>query len=215
MSENSHSHPRQPEGAPSAFPWEVPKIEALDPEAAERIMSALPEEAFQLIVREAYLFRAGQIIMKAREEAVAKRDEVRATRPPFLLLRRAETKDAFQESLTAADQDFSLYEKAARRNAEAMKKLRKFAEIHLEACLRENDPIYYSGLISESLVGDWHRCVTRLEANLVEFVAEIGTARNSLVAAQLDENGVRVVSEVEYYLWYRHWKRVVIVPCRM
>jgi hypothetical protein len=159
-------------------------------------MSALPEEAFQLIVREAYLFRAGQILMKAFDEAKSKREEIHASRPPFMVLRRAETKEAFQASLATAEEDFALYEKAARRNADAMKKLRRFAEIHLEVCLRENDPVYYAGLLSESLVADWHRCVTRLENNLVDFVAEIGSARNSLVGARLEENGVRVVSEV-------------------
>ena len=180
----------------SATPWNVPPLQSLDTEAAERIMTALPEETFQLIVREAYLFRAGEIIQEAHAEAKAKQEEIRATRPPFLILRRGETKDAFQSNLAAAEQDFSLFDMAARRNADAMKKLRKFAELHLEACLRENDPVYYSGLVSESLVADWHRCVKRLTSNLSEFVAEVGSARNSLVNAQLGENGVRVASDV-------------------
>jgi hypothetical protein len=181
----------------------VPPLQALDPAATEKIMTALPEETFQLIVREAYLFRASEIIQKAQAEAKAKEEEVRATRPPFLILRRGETKDAFQANLAAAEQDLSLFEKAARRNADAMKKLRKFAELHLEACLRENDPVYYSGLVSEALVADWHRCVTRLTANLKEFISEVGSARNSLVNAQLDANGIRIASDVSRKAIYR------------
>src|SRR3954469_13208042 len=92
----------------SVFPWDVPSIPSLDTEGTERVVAALPDETFQLIVREAYLFRAGQILMKALDEAKARRDEVSSTRPPFLLLRRSETKDAFQANLTAANDDFSL-----------------------------------------------------------------------------------------------------------
>lgn len=195
MSEENTSLPVVNGGA-MALPWAAPATRSIDSAASERIMSALPEEAFQLIVREAYLFRAGEIIMTAQAEAKAKKEEVQATRPPFLILRRSETKDAFQTSLAAADDDFSLFDKAARRNADAMKKLRKFAELHLEACLRENDPVYYSGLISESLVADWHRCVSRLESNLTDFISEVGSARNSLVNSQLDQNGVRIASDV-------------------
>jgi hypothetical protein len=37
----------------------VTPLQALDSAATERIMTALPDETFQLIVREAYLFSTG------------------------------------------------------------------------------------------------------------------------------------------------------------
>ena len=40
-----------------------------------------------MIVREAYLFKAGEIILQARSEAQSRRDLVASTRPPFLALR--------------------------------------------------------------------------------------------------------------------------------
>jgi hypothetical protein len=180
----------------SAFPWDTAATPSLDTEATQRLIGALPEDTFQLIVREAYLFRAGQIILQARDEAKSRHDSVSASRPPFFAFRRTETKDAFKADLDAVTQDLSLYDKAAKRNADAMKRLRQCAELHIEDWLRENDATYYAGLISESLVADWHRCLVRLDTGLIEFVAAIGSARNSLVSSVADAAGVRYVSDI-------------------
>lgn len=180
----------------SAFPWDAPATPSLDTDATQRLIAALPEDTFELIVREAYLFRAGQIILQAMSEAKARRDFVDSSRPPFLVFRRPETKEAFNASLAAATEDLSLYERAVKRNAEAMKRLRKSAELHIERWLRKNDATYYAGLVSEALVADWHRCLARLESELNDFIAAVGCARNSLVASQADAKGIRFVSEV-------------------
>lgn len=180
----------------SAFPWGPPTNPSLDANATQTLVAALPEDTFQLIIREAYLFRAGQLILDAMTEAKARHDAVNASRPPFLALRRPETKDAFKASLEATTHDLSLYTRALQRNADAMKRLRKCAELHIEGWLRENDTTYYSGLVSESLVADWHRCLARLETEIDDFTRAIGCARNSLVGARLDPDGNRYVSDV-------------------
>ena len=180
----------------STLPWETSTPATLGSDATQRLIAALPEDTFQLIVREAYLFRAGQIIFDAMNEAKARHEQLSASRPPFLAFRRARTKEAFTASLTSANQDFSLYQNAMKRNAEAMKRLRKLAELHIEDWLRQNDATYYAGLVSESLVADWHRCLSRLESELGDFVTAIGCARNSLVAAQPDAAGVRHASPI-------------------
>ena len=185
-----------PETSASAFPWDAPAAPALNTDATQRLIGALPEDTFELIVREAYLFRAGQIILQAMSEAKARRDLVDSSRPPFLVFRRPETKDAFNASLAGAAEDLSLYERAVKRNAEAMKGLRKSAELHIEGWLRENDATYYAGLVSEALVADWHRCLARLESELNDFIAAVGCARNSLVASQADAKGVRFASKL-------------------
>jgi hypothetical protein len=184
------------ETSASAFPWGAPTAPALDADATQRLVAALPEDTFQLIVREAYLFRAGQIILKAIGEAKARQEEVNSTRPPFLAFRRSETKDAFNANLASANEELLLYERAVKRNADAMKRLRKCAELHIEDWLRENDATYYAGLVSEALVADWHRCLARLELELSEFIAAVGFARNSLVSSQTDASGVRHVSDI-------------------
>ena len=181
----------------SATPWDQPApVPSIDTDATQRLVAALPEDTFQLIVREAYLFRAGQIILKAIDEAKARHEEVASTRPPFLVFRRAETKDAFNSSLASANEELSLYARALKRNADAMKRLRKCAELHIEDWLRQNDATYYAGLVSESLVADWHRCLVRLESELVDFIAAVGFARNSLVSSQADASGIRYVSDI-------------------
>ncbi len=180
----------------SAFPWGSPTSQSLDNDATKSLVEALPEDTLQLIVREAYLFRAGEIILQAREEAKARHEQVSSTRPPFFALRRAETKDAFNANLEAVAQDLSLYDKAAKRNADAMKRLRKCAELHIEDWLRENDATYHAGLVSETLVADWHRCLVRLDTGLSEFITAIGSARNALVSSSADAKGVRYVSDI-------------------
>jgi len=186
-----------PNGGASALPWaEPPALTVLDPATTGRLIDDLPEETFKLIVREAYLFRAGQIIVQGMQEAKARHELVSASRPPFLVLRRSGTRDAFTAELESATADCALFEGALRRNADAMKRLRQCAEVQIERWLRENDEAYYSGLVSESLVGDWRRCLTRLETGLGDFIAALGCARNSLVASMADTAGVRRVSEV-------------------
>lgn len=180
----------------SAFPWAEPTQPALPVDTTAKLVAALPEDTLQLIVREAYLFKAGEIILQARAEAKAKHDLVEASRPPFLLLRRPATRDAFQTNLEAATNDLSLFEKALNRNATAMKRLRKCSELHIEDWLRQNDPVYYAGLVSEALVADWHRCLVRLEAELTDFILAIGCARNALVSSRPNARGDIMLSEV-------------------
>jgi len=45
-------------------------------------------------------------------------------------------------------------------------------------------------------VTDWRRCLSRLDAELGDFIVAIGCARNGLVSPRVDANGVRFVSEV-------------------
>ncbi len=77
-----------PDGAASALPWaESAALPVLEPGTIGQMIDDLPEETFKLIVREAYLFRAGQIIVQAMQDAKARYDLVTASRPPFLVLR--------------------------------------------------------------------------------------------------------------------------------
>ena len=184
------------ETSTSSFPWGQPTTAALPKAATKQLVAALPEDTLQLIVREAYLFRAGEIILQAMNEAKERHAEVVSSRPPFLAVRRAGTKEAFRTNLTAAKQDLSLYESAVKRNADAMRRLRKCAELHIEDWLRQNDPVYYAGLVSESLVADWHRCLARLETELADFIRAVGCARNALVSSRPNAQGVFFLSEV-------------------
>jgi hypothetical protein len=180
----------------SAFPWGASATPALAADATAQLVAALPEDTMQLIVREAYLFRAGEVILQARQDAKARHDLVSASRPPFLAFRRGATKDAFNASLESATNDLSLYEKALDRNASAMKRLRKCAELHIEDWLRQNDAVYYAGLVSEELVADWHRCLTRLESELTDFILAVGCARNALVSSRPNAQGEIMLSDV-------------------
>lgn len=171
-------------------------LPVIDATMAQRIIEKLPEEAFQLIIREAYLFRAGQVIFEGMGKARSRHETVSASRPPFLILRKAGTRETFAASLESANSDLALYERAVKRNADAMMQLQKCAESHIEKWLRENDETYYSGLVSETLVGDWRRCVSRLETRLGEFIKAVGCARNSMVGTLPDRHGVRRLSEV-------------------
>jgi hypothetical protein len=180
----------------AALPWNETAAPTLDPEATQHLISALPEDTFELLIREAYLYRAGQVILAAMEQAKSRVAVVSESRPPFFVFRSSDTKQAFNTNLTSATEDLTLYDRAVKRNGDAMKRLRQCAELHIEDWLREHDTAYYSGLVSEELVADWHRCIRRLEAALNDFIAAVGSARNSLVASVADPRGVRFVSEV-------------------
>jgi len=180
----------------SAFPWSASKTPSLAPEATEQLVAGLPEDTLQLIVREAYLFRAGEVILQARQEAKERHDLVAASRPPFLAFRRSATKEAFKSNLESVSGDLSLYENALKRNATAMKRLRKCAELHIEDWLRQNDAVYYAGLVSEELVADWHRCLVRLESELTDFILAVGCARNALVSSRPNAKGDILLSDV-------------------
>ena len=88
-----------PVASGSAFPWAAATSPVLNADTTQRLVAALPEDTFQLIVREAYLFRAGQIMFEAMNEAKARQELVTSSRPPFFAFRRSETRNRSTRAL--------------------------------------------------------------------------------------------------------------------
>ncbi|MSU22368.1 MAG: hypothetical protein EXS32_00940 [Opitutus sp.] len=120
----THDEASSPEANPVTFPWTAPTAPVLTTAATQRLIASLPENIFQLVVREAYRFRAGRLILQAMNEALSRHDLLAARRPPFFGFRRPGTKEAFVASLNLTDHEFSLWADAAKHNAEAMSRLR-------------------------------------------------------------------------------------------
>ncbi len=173
----------------AALPWETSTAAALDSETTQRLIATLPEDTFQLIVREAYLFRAGQIIFQAMNEAKIRHESVAATRPSFLAFCRPGRKESFRANLTKATEDLSLYESAVRRNVDTMTRLRRRAEPPIANWLRENDATFQTALVAEKFATDWQAGVTRLESKLSAFIDAVSFALKSLGSSQAGASG--------------------------
>ena len=181
----------------SALVGETPTTPALDSVATQCLAEALPESMFQLVVREAYLFRAGQAILNAMKKAKAPWRRPTAKRPPFPAFRRHVPPKACSANLASADLEVAGLAVALECNTATRNRLRQSVELPIVGWLRANDEAYYAEVVVSSLEAEWRSGLTRFDAQLTEFTSAIATARNSLVRSQSEVSGPRFASTVD------------------
>lgn len=141
----------------------------------------MPDDIQDILIREAYLARAAEIIVARQEENKREKEKVEATRPPFAVFRK-QAKLQFEAQLASADNEVSLFSRALAQNESAMENLRKAARRHLELWLRNHDTTYMSGLACEQFLSDWRNAVQLLTSIMLDFIKAIGEARNLMVS---------------------------------
>ena len=184
-----------PEKNAAPLPRNAPTSPVRHPDATQHLIASLPEKTLQLVVREAYLFRAGRRMLEELNAAQARHHAAAANRPSFFSLRRPETKEAFAARLNQTREELSHLALAVQHNADARDRLRHCAEAPVEHWLRENDATFYSGLVSETLVADWHRCLARLDSELAEFTRAVESARQTLVSPNSPSSAQQFISD--------------------
>jgi len=139
-----------------------------------------PEDIQDILIREAYLARAAEILVAQQEENQRVRERVDVTRPPFMAFRK-EAKAEFEAELAKAEKEVEFFGRALAQNETAMDNLRKSARRQLEVWLRNHDTTYMSGLACEQFLSDWRNAVDLVKSIMLDFIKAIGEARNLMV----------------------------------
>jgi len=156
-----------------------PRIEFRSDDVANYFTS-LDEEIRDILIREAYMARAAEIISQQQAENLRELERVQATRPPFMML-RAGAKAEFTVNLQRAENEVTFFSQAMKQNERAMENLRKAARRLLEVWLRNHDTTYMNGLACELFLKDWRNAMAQVNKIVLDFIEAIGEARNLMV----------------------------------
>lgn len=140
-----------------------------------------PEDIQDILIREAYLARAAEILLARQKENKEEKEKVELTRPPFMAFRK-QAKVEFETQLASVENEVNFFARALAQNESAMENLRKSARRHLEVWLRNHDTTYMSGLACEQFLSDWRNAVQLVTSIMQDFITAIGEARNLMVS---------------------------------
>ena len=160
---------------------ELPVIE-FRPYDIQTFFANTPEEVKDLLIREAYMAKAAQMIGKRQKENRELLAQAEATRPPLLLAWRKEVMARYKASIAAAASEVDEFAKALAQNERAMENLRHAARRELELWLRNHDTTYQQGMANEQFVADWRNAVALVQKILLDFIQAVGEARNIMVS---------------------------------
>lgn len=139
-----------------------------------------PEDIQDILIREAYLARAAEILVTKQEENKQEKEKVDATRPPFMVVRK-QARVEFETRMASAESEVNFFARALAQNESAMENLRKSARRQLEVWLRNHDTTYMSGLACEQFLSDWRNAIELVSSIMLDFIKSIGEARNLMV----------------------------------
>lgn len=173
----------------------LPRVQAIDhspvrglpviefrPYDIQTFFANMPEEVKDLLIREAYMAKAAQMIGERQEENRKLLAQAEAARPPLLLAWRKEVMARYKASVAAAASEVDEFAKALAQNERAMENLRHSARRELELWLRNHDTTYQQGMANEQFVADWRNAVALVRKILLDFIQSVGEARNIMVS---------------------------------
>ena len=160
---------------------ELPVIE-FRPYDIQTFFANMPAEIKELLIREAYMAKAAQMIGERQKENRELLARAEAARPPLLLAWRKETVARYKASVAAAASEVDEFAKALAQNERAMENLRHAARRELELWLRNHDTTYQQGMANEQFVADWRNAVALVQKILLDFIQSVGEARNLMVS---------------------------------
>lgn len=144
-------------------------------ELSATTLQNLQDEAYAALCREAVEERLG--VLEAEKATIA------STRPPFGLLARRETRDAFTRSMrTALDNEAALRGQLARLDA-ITDWLRPLIRNGVSAYLAEASPEYCGFLQADARLYDWERAIQNLPDLLLAFARDLRNLRTATTAA--------------------------------
>lgn len=160
---------------------ELPAIE-FRPYDIQTFFANMPEEIKDLLIREAYMATAAQLIGERQKENRELLAQAEATRPPFLMAWRKDLVAGYKASVAAAASEVDEFAKALAQNERALENLRHAARRELELWLRHHDTTYQQGLANEQFVADWRNAIALVQKILLDFIQSVGEARNLMVS---------------------------------
>jgi hypothetical protein len=160
---------------------ELPVIE-FRPYDIETFFANMPADIKELLIREAYMAKAAQMIGERQKENLEHLAQAKAAKPSVLLAWKKDVMARYQANVAAAAAEVDEFAKALAQNERAMENLRHAARRELELWLRNHDTTYQQGLASEQFVADWRNAVSLVQKILLDFIQTVGEARNLMVS---------------------------------
>ena len=160
---------------------ELPVIE-FRPYDIQTFFANMPAEIKELLIREAYMAKAAQMIGERQKENRELLARAEAARPPFLLAWKKEAMARYKAGVAAAASEVDEFARALAQNERALENLRHAARRQLELWLRNHDTTYQQGMANEQFVADWRNAVALVQKILLDFIQSVGEARNVMVS---------------------------------
>lgn len=155
-------------------------------EAVHKLPGALED----MLVRGAYLEHSARELEKSRHEQAKRLENVRATQPPFLMLRPKETRVAFQVAVRDTSADLEVIDKALEVNKRLSDYLRASSEHLLERWLAEQCEEYQLGLAAGHFSGDWEQSLEKFRLQAQELVKALMNGRLLATSGYDHQKGV-------------------------
>lgn len=164
-------------------------------EAVHKLPGALED----MLVRGAYLEHSARELEQSRQEQAMRLDQVRATQPPFLMLRPKETRVAFQVAVRDTSADLQAIDQALAMNKRLCDYLRASSEQLLERWLAEHCEEYQLGLAAGHFATDWEQSLERFKLQAQELVKTLMNSR--LLASSGYDQQRGVFTPATYEAW--------------
>ncbi|HEY8932690.1 MAG TPA: hypothetical protein VIM44_05190, partial [Rariglobus sp.] len=124
------------------------------------LVESVPASLYDLLRRELAFKHTRSLLVKSLEEAQRNVQVLKATRPPFLLLKPSDVKRELNQALASAEEAVTLLEKGLAKLDRQEPQLHGFVAYRLETHLRKSSPAYIRSLVEKHHAGDW-RCIQR------------------------------------------------------
>ncbi len=142
----------------------------------------LSAATLELLQHEAYAFLCRQAVLEKLASLEREKEAIASTRPPFGLLARKETREAFTRSMrTAVDNEAALRDRLAQIIA-IEKRLQPRLRKDIAAYLADVSPDYVRFAQIRARLVDWERAFLALPELLIAFARDLRGARSAMAA---------------------------------
>jgi hypothetical protein len=154
------------------------------------LIEAIPASLYDLLKRELALQLRRTLLVQSLEEARRNVQELKATRPPFLLLKAPEVKRGHNHALATAEDAVTLVEKDIAQLDQQEPQLSAFVAYRLETHLRKTSQDYVRSLVEKRHPEDWQRLRRQFEHHVTAF-------QSSLAALEMSVSGLIPLQTIE------------------
>jgi hypothetical protein len=155
----------------------------MKPIPVEQIVRGLSEDVQDLLVREAYIRKRQETTRQTLAEKRQQAATLEESRPPFLLLRRKETRAGFQSTAQKLEAEIAALEKVAANCEIILEKTARILEAEVEEYFQANREEFRNASNAARLVPEWEAAIGILRSNVRQFVVALAVAQN-LVASR-------------------------------
>jgi hypothetical protein len=157
-------------------PSSVPPLATPAPPA----VAQLPVRLRDLMRREVCLEISRSHLESALMQIEREAEQLRKTRPPFLMFQGKSARSEFEARQTSATETQASLTRGLQSVAAAQPRLRAWVEDDLETFLRDSQPAYLHGLATHRFPEDWQRAVNRFDQRLGGLRAAFNQLQSAL-----------------------------------